>query len=197
MEISEIKGHLLLVMAPSGSGKKSVIDSVLAQHREIYFAKTYTSRAIRKGVEENPLYMFTTKENFQEMIDKGEFIEYAEYSGNFYGTPKSEIVEPLKNGKIVFKEMELQGVKQIKELIPAARRTIVYIDGGPWHDLEKRIRARAPISDEELELRRQRYEKESQSKDEADIIIRNHDGELPGAIEHMEHIVNGIVKSRE
>jgi guanylate kinase len=194
MEPNEIKGHLLLVMAPSGSGKKSVIDSVLAQHRDIYFAKTYTTRAVREGVEENPLYMFTSKEKFEEMIANEELIEYAEYSGNYYGTPKVEIVEPLKDTKVVFKEMELQGVKQIKELIPASKRTIVYIDGGPWQDLEKRIRARAPISDEELEQRRKRYEKESQSQDEADIIIRNHDGELPSAIEHMEKVVNGIVK---
>jgi guanylate kinase len=174
METSEIKGHLLLVMAPSGSGKKSVIDSVLAQHRDIYFAKTYTTRAIRQGVEENPLYMFTDQNHFESMIENDELIEHAKYSGNYYGTPKKEIIEPLKNGKIVFKEMELQGVKQIKELIPAANRTIVYIDGGPWQDLERRIKSRAPISDEELELRRQRYEKESHSKDEADIIIRNH-----------------------
>jgi guanylate kinase len=193
MESSEIKGHLLLVMAPSGSGKKSVIDSVLAKHRDIYFAKTYTTREIRKGVEENPLYMFTDREHFQTMIDQDQLIEYAEYSGNFYGTPKAEIVEPLKNGKIVFKEMELQGVKQIKALIPAAHRTVVYIDGGPWEDLVRRIKARAPISEEELEQRRLRYEQESHSQDEADIIIRNHDGELPSAIEHMEHVVNGIV----
>lgn len=197
MENNEIKGHLLLVMAPSGSGKKSVIDSVLAQHRDIYFAKTFTTRTIRPGVEENPLYMFTNREHFEEMRDKGELIEYAEYSGNFYGTPKIEIIEPLKQGKIVFKEMELQGVKQIKELIPASNRTVVYIDGGPWEDLEKRIKARAPISDEELEQRRLRYEQETHSQDEADVIIRNHNGELATAIEQMEQIVSGIVKSNQ
>lgn len=184
-------------MAPSGSGKKSIVDSVLANHRDIYFAKTYTTRAIREGVEENPLYMFTSKESFENMIKKDELIEYAEYSGNYYGTPKSEFIEPLRKGKVVFKEMELQGVQQIQKLIPPIKRTVVYIDAGDWSSLEKRIIARAPITKEELEQRRKRYEEESKSKDEADIIIRNHDGELEAAIEHMEHIVTGIVESAD
>ncbi len=195
MEITDIKGHLLLLMAPSGSGKKSIVDSVLANHRDIYFAKTYTTRDIREGVEENPLYMFTSKEHFKEMIDEDEFIEWAEFSGNYYGTPKSEVVEPLQKGKVVFKEMELQGVQQMEKLVPAHNRTVVYIDAGDWESLEKRIVARAPISDEHLALRKIRFEEESKSKNEADIIILNHDGKLPEAIEHMEHIVSGIVES--
>jgi len=197
METSDIKGHLLLMMAPSGSGKKSIIDSVLKEHKDIYFAKTYTTRAIREGVEENPLYTFISREKFESMIDNDEFIEWAEYSGNYYGTPKIEIIEPLKQGKIVFKEMELQGVRQMKELIPAEKRTVVYVDAGSWECLEQRIKARAPISDEELALRKQRYEAESESMDKADTIIRNHDGKLPEAIAHMEEVVDGIVKSAE
>ena len=197
MEINDIKGHLLLVMAPSGSGKKCIIDSILEKHRDIYFAKTYTTRSIREGVEENPLYMFTSKDHFKEMIKKDELIEWAEYSGNYYGTPKLEIIEPLKKGKIVFKEMELQGVQQIREIIPIENRTVVYIDAGAWERLEKRIRARAPITEEEVALRKERYERESLSMEKADVIIRNHDGELDAAIEHMEHIVTGIVKSNQ
>lgn len=197
MDKSSITGHLLLVMAPSGSGKKSIIDSVLAKHRDIYFAKTYTTRAIREGVEENPLYMFISREQFEAMIADEELIEWAEYSGNYYGTPKTEIIEPLQKGKMVFKEMELQGVQQMQKLVPPEKRTVVYIDAGAWEDLEKRIKGRAPISDEELAMRKKRYEAESASKDEADIIIRNHDGQLDAAIEHMEHIVIGIVKSTE
>lgn len=197
MEKSDITGHLLLVMAPSGSGKKSIIDSVLAKHRDIYFAKTYTTRTIRQGVEENPLYMFTSREHFEEMIQNGDLIEYAEYSGNYYGTPKTEIIEPLQSGKMVFKEMELQGVQQMQKLVPPEKRTVIYIDAGDWENLEKRIKERAPITDEELKMRKQRYEAESASKNEADIIILNHDGQLNAAIEHMEHIVSGIVKSTQ
>jgi guanylate kinase len=194
MDTNEINGHLLLMMAPSGSGKKSLIDSVLAEHHDIYFAKTYTTRAIRQGTKENPLYMFTTREHFEEMMNNKDLIEWAEYSGNYYGTPKSEIIEPLRQGKIVFKEMELQGVQQMRELVPAEHRTVVYVDAGSWEHLERRIKARAPISDEELALRKKRYETESQSMDKADIIIQNHDGKLPEATAHLEQIVDSIVK---
>lgn len=193
MELDESSGHLLLLTAPSGSGKKSLVDSVLATHRDIYFAKTITTRAIREGVEENPLYSFTSRTVFEEMIQNDEFIEWAEYSGNYYGTPKNEVIDPVLHGKVVFKEMELQGVLQIKTVIPEEKRTIVYVDGGPWEVLKKRITARAPISEEELEGRRVRYEAELQSKSEADIIISNHDGQLESAKARMEEIVNELV----
>jgi guanylate kinase len=180
-------------MAPSGSGKKSLVDSVLANHRDIYFAKTFTTRAIRPGVEENPLYSFISREVFEEMIAENELVEWAEYSGNYYGTPKSELIEPLKQGKVVFKEMELQGVLQIRDLIPADRHTVVYVDGGPWESLQNRIVNRAPISEEELEGRRLRYEQECTYATEADVIIRNHDGELDQAIAQMEQVVTDLL----
>lgn len=193
MELDQCSGHLLLLMAPSGSGKKSLVDSVLTNHRDIYFAKTFTSREIREGVEENPLYSFISREQFEAMIAADEFVEWAEYSGNYYGTPKTELLDPLAHGKVVFKEMELQGVQQIRALLPKAACTVVYVDGGPWEVLEARIRARAPISDEELALRRERYETESAYAGEADIIIKNHNGELPAAIAHMEALVRDLV----
>ena len=194
MELTESTGHLLLLMAPSGSGKKSLVDSVLAKHRDIYFAKTFSTRAIREGVEENPLYSFISRDTFEAMIEADEFVEWAEYSGNYYGTPKTELIDPLQHGKVVFKEMELQGVQQIKKIIPAEKRTIVYIDGGPWEILKRRIVGRAPISAEELEGRRLRYQEESRSKSEADVVIKNHDGQLKQAIAAMEEVVNKLVE---
>ncbi len=187
------KGHLILLMAPSGSGKKHMVDTILATHRDIYFAKTFTSRSIRQGVEENPLYSFISREEFQSMIDSGEFIEWAEFGGNFYGTPKSEVINPLMAGKVIFKEMELQGVEIMRKLIPKENLTVVYIDAGSWEDLKDRITKRAAISDEELELRRQRFELEEKAQPAADITIRNRNGELEAATETMEALVRGIV----
>ncbi len=195
MENTDIKGHLLLMMAPSGSGKKSIIDEALADHDDIYFAKTYTTRERREGTEENPLYNFTDRETFESMRDNDELIEWAEFSGNYYGTPKSELIEPLKESRVVFKEMELQGVQQIRKLIPEENVTVVYVDAGSWEDLEKRIVARAPITEEELAMRKQRYEEESKYMGEADVIVKNHDGELESAVAHMKQVVDGIVES--
>lgn len=195
MDMLSLKGHLVLLMAPSGSGKKHMVDTILATHRDIYFAKTYTSRAIRQGAEENPLYSFVTREAFEEMIQDNEFIEWAEFSGNFYGTPKSEIINPLQAGKVVFKEMELQGVEQIRKSIAKDHLTVVYIDAGNWEELKGRITKRAEISEAELELRRKRFLHEQQAQPEADVTIRNRNGELEVAMQTMEALVRGIVDS--
>jgi guanylate kinase len=101
------------------------------------------------------------------------FLEWAEYSGNFYGTPREEIVKPLREGKVVVREVELQGVLAIREQIPPENRTIIFIDGGSWDVLRERIIARAPISVGELEQRRQRYLEEVSSKAFADIVLDN------------------------
>ncbi len=192
-----LKGHLILLMAPSGSGKKHMVDTILATHSDVYFAKTYTTRPMRKGVEENPLYSFISREEFQTMINAGEFIEWAEFSGNFYGTPKSEVLGPLAAGKVVFKEMELQGVEQMRKLVPKENLTVVYIDAGSWEDLKERITKRAEISEQELELRRQRFELEQQAQGAADVMISNRNGELEIAMQSMESLVRGIVDSIE
>lgn len=197
MNTSPLAGHLILLMAPSGSGKKHMVDTILAAHPDIYFAKTYTSRSIRQGVEENPLYSFISRESFEEMVKNGEFIEYAEFGGNFYGTPKSEVMIPLELGKVVFKEMELQGVEQMRNLIPKDNLTVVYIDAGSWDDLKGRITKRAEISAEELELRRQRFELETKAQPAADVTISNRNGELEVAMQAMEALVRGIVDSIE
>ena len=194
MEKKELKGHLILLMAPSGSGKKSVFDAVLANHRDIYFAKTFTSRKIRQGVEENPLYMFISEEEFLKMIDEKAFVEWANYSGNYYGTSIADVMKPLEEGKIVFKEMELQGVQQMKKVVPEEHRTIIYIDGGEWSCLERRILDRAPISSEELEMRRQRYEEECKAMPAADVVITNHDGQLTEAQQQVEAVMQDVIK---
>lgn len=189
----ELTGHLVLLMAPSGSGKKSVFDSVLNQHSDIYFAKTLTSRAPRAGAEENPRYEFITEAEFIHLIETDGLIEWANYSGNYYGTPKSEIIDRLAAGKLVFKEMELQGVLQMKQVIPESHRTIVYLDGGNWETLEQRITARAEIEPAELALRQKHYLEEQKAMPAADVIIKNHDGMLTDAQAQMEVVMQTVL----
>lgn len=192
-----ISGHLLLLMAPSGSGKGKIVESLGELQEQLYFAKTYTSRERRKGTEENPKYVFVTRDEFLRMIDEGAFIEWANFSGNLYGTPKSEVIEPLRNGKIVFKEMELQGILQMKDIVGDKHMTVVYIDAGSWEELKKRILARAEISEDELELRHQRYQEESRSKHIADVVIDNRDGRLKEAQREFRKVVEDIIAKVE
>lgn len=181
----QLPGHLVLILAPSGSGKRTLVEYVTAKFPDIYFAKTLTSRVPRQGAIENPTYQFVSREAFETLIHEHAFVEWAEYSGNYYGTPLHEFADNLAAGKLVVKEMELQGVEQIRKHFAPENVTVIYIDAGPWEDLQERIVNRAPISPEELELRRQHYEKEKKSMPEADIIINNSNGRLKEAREEF------------
>ncbi len=179
--MKEITGHLILLMAPSGSGKGRLVNALGELADKVYFAQTYTTRLRRKGARENVKYNFVTRESFEKNITDGAFLEWAEFSGNLYGTPRSEIMTPLKEGRVVLKEMDLQGIQQIKQILPKQNLTIVYIDAGGWQALQKRVRGRAPISEEELEMRRLRYIEESKAKHVADVVILNKDGYVENA----------------
>lgn len=166
----------MLIMAPSGSGKGFLISYLrlmFADTPQVHFAVSCTTRIPRPGEVDGHAYHFVSREKFEADIHNDMFLEWAEYSGNLYGTPREEIVKPLREGKVVVREVELQGVLAIREQIPPENRTIIFIDGGAWDILRERIIARAPISVGELEQRRQRYLEEVSSKAFADIVLDN------------------------
>ena len=193
--MEEIKGHLVLLMAPSGSGKQTLIDSLGLLKEKMYFAKTFTSRTKREETVENPKYDFVSEQQFTDLIQADDFIEWANYSGNYYGTAKSEIMNALSKPQVVFKEMELQGVQQVQKIVPNDSLTVIYIDAGPWPELQERILSRASINPEELELRRQRYEEEILFKDGAEIIISNRNGEAESAQDNFRTVISGIISN--
>lgn len=189
----DITGQLVLIMAPSGSGKGFLISYlrvIFADEPRIHFAVSCTTRIPRPGEVDGHVYHFISREDFEQKMRDNEFLEWAEYSGNFYGTPRSEVIEPLRHGKLVLREVELQGVLAIRERIPPENRRIVFIDGGSWDILRERIISRAPISVDELELRRQRYVQEVSSKAFADVVLDNSEGHVNKAKEQLARIVN-------
>ncbi len=192
--MEDIKGHLVLLVAPSGSGKRTVMSGLGDLADKIYFLPTYTSREKRQGAMENPNYRFISRSEFEQKVEKDGFIEWAEYSGNLYGTPKDEMFKALQDRKMVFKEMDLQGVEQIKQLIPSNHLTTIYIDAGSWEELKRRIVGRAAISETELELRKRHFLEESKFKEQADVVIDNTDGNLKAAQQHFREIIKGVLE---
>lgn len=161
----------------------------LERFPEVQSPQSYTSRARRSDAIENAHYTFISKEEFEKRIAAGEFLEWASFSGNYYGTLKAEIEAGLANGKIMFKEMEVQGVRQVRNTLKKEELLIVFIDAGSWEELARRALAREPMSDEVLEQRRLRYEDELTFMPEADIVIQNYEGKQEEAKAAFEAVI--------
>ncbi|HEX2792263.1 MAG TPA: guanylate kinase [Candidatus Paceibacterota bacterium] len=170
-------GKFILVIGPTGSGKSMLMKHAMALYPELCTPFSYTTRARRSDAIENGHYRFLAREEFEDRIAAGEFIEYAEYGGNYYGTMKAEVEAALAEGKVLLKEMEVQGARQVRGLLPPEQLRTVYIDAGSWEELVARVTAREPMDDAQLALRHQRYLDEATFKDEADAVIANPRGD--------------------
>lgn len=190
--MEEFKGHLILLMGPTGSGKGSLVKYVQEQFPNLYFAVSCTTREKRPNEIDGVDYYFLNSQQFDEKINAEDFLEWAEFSGNRYGTLKQEVVAPLYEGRVVLNEIELQGVQQLLPIVPEDHRTLVYIEAGDWEALKSRALARAPISQEHLNLRHQRFIEEVKMKPLADVVINNTDGKLKEAKAEMRALVQNI-----
>ncbi|MFN3188049.1 MAG: guanylate kinase [Candidatus Paceibacteria bacterium] len=169
----KLTGHVVVVMAPMGSGKGTIIKAGLEAFPEIRTTVSCTTRQARPGEVDGREYHFVSSTEFDKKIMAGEFIEWAHFGLNRYGTLKSEIIPYLENGEVVIAEIEVQGVEQLHQLFPKENITTVYIEAGGWEQLRARALARAEISEEELAKRYERYLIEIESKGSADIVIDN------------------------
>ncbi|NCN11921.1 guanylate kinase [Candidatus Kaiserbacteria bacterium] len=186
--LNDIRGHVVVVMAPMGSGKGTIVTQALAKYPNLKHTISCTSREKRPGEVDGEQYHFVTIEKFNHMIEQGEFLEWATFAGNKYGTLKSEIVPRLVDCEVVIVEIELQGVEQLLKLLPRAHMTIVYIEAGGWEILRARACARAPMSDSELHARHERYLIEQLAKPIADVIIDN-SGDLAYAHTQFDQVI--------
>jgi guanylate kinase len=184
-------GKFILIIGPTGSGKSVLISYIHETFPNIIFPVTYTTREKRPGAE-NSGYRFIGVDEFKAMESAGEFIEFAQFGGNFYATSKQEVNSGLEAGKILLKEMEVQGVGQIQAILSPEQLVIIYIDAGSWDELERRVRARAPITEEELAKRKKRYEDELPFKEIANFVISNPPGELEKAKEAISEAIRSI-----
>ncbi len=115
------KGILFVMSGPSGTGKGTICEKLLSnEENDVFLSVSSTTREIRKGEVDGVTYNYTTVDKFKEMIANGEMLEYAMYSGNYYGTPKKTVEDMLSAGKNVLLEIEPQGALKIKEIFPEA-----------------------------------------------------------------------------
>jgi guanylate kinase len=189
-----MKGKFVLVVGTSGSGKNTLIDHVRPLFTEVVYAKSCVTRPPREKEDSGYRY-FISKEDFEQKVRNGEFLEWAEYGGNLYGTLRAEVETQVEAGKIVLKELEVQGVRQIREKMPKEDLVIIFINAGSWEIVEARIKARSPISTDELLKRRAHYDDEMSYMKEADIVIENKQGEVEQAKYDFEAVIRALVEA--
>jgi len=164
---------LIIITGPSGVGKGTVVKELLDRNKDIWLSISATTRNPRIGEKDGENYYFISDEKFKDMIDKKEFLEWAQFAGNYYGTPLSTVNEKIEKGFIVLLEIEVEGAKQIKEKFPESLS--IFLLPPSKAELEKRIRNRGTEKEEAIDRRLSRADYEIASSDEFDFVLTNHD----------------------
>ncbi len=136
-----MKGNLIIISSPSGGGKGTLIKEVLKTLPDIGYSISYTTRQMRGGEETSRDYFFVSEEKFKDLIEQGEFLEYATVHGNFYGTSIKQVQGEIDLGKDVILEIDVQGAKSVLEKIPEA--VSIFILPPSFDVLKMRLTARA------------------------------------------------------
>jgi guanylate kinase len=178
-------GKLMVLTGPSGVGKGTLVRSLLQRHSQLYLSVSVTTRSPREGEIEGQHYYFVSRSQFSDMIAAGEFLEWAEFAGNFYGTPIASVKQHIQEGKFVLLEIELEGARQIKNTFPDAVR--IFILPPASDELERRLRSRGQDADDAIARRLQRAKEEIDAAGEFDFQVINDD--LDEALKRLESIL--------
>lgn len=164
-------GKLIVLTGPSGVGKGTLVRELLQSHPELYLSISVTTRSPRPGEINAKQYYFVSREQFDMMIAQEELLEWAQFAGNCYGTPRKQVEEKIQQGKWVLLEIELDGARQIRTSFPEAMR--IFILPPSMQELEQRLRCRAQDSEEAIARRLRRAEEEINAAGEFDFKIVN------------------------
>ena len=179
------RGRIFVISGPSGVGKGTVVGQVLKNVDNIYLSVSATTRKIREGEKEGVNYFFKTKKEFQEMIDSGQFLEWAEFAGDFYGSPKFNINNYLSCSKDVILEIEIQGAKQIREKCPDS--ILIFLAPPSFEALEERLIKRQTESVEKVKIRLKKAKEEMDETKLFHYLVVNDD--LKEAVDNVLGII--------
>ena len=165
------KGKTFIISGPSGVGKSTVLSALLERRPNVYFSVSATTRDPRPGELDGIHYHFMDVDSFRKWIAMDQFLEYAEYVGNFYGTPKRFVDEAMEQGKDVILDIEVQGAIQVTSKRPDTVR--IFIAPPSWAELERRLTERGTDSKDKIQKRLLRAKVEFQTAHTYDYFVIN------------------------
>ncbi|RUM88612.1 MAG: guanylate kinase, partial [Thermovibrio sp.] len=149
--LNKLKGLLIVISAPSGTGKTTLVHMLLKEFPDLEFSVSYTTRPPRPGEVDGRDYHFVDRKTFERMIEEGDFLEWAEVYGNLYGTSRTQVLKALNEGKDVILDIDTQGALQVKKNFPEA--VLIFILPPSLKELERRLRNRGTDDEETIERR--------------------------------------------
>ena len=171
MEPLKGKGLIIVVSAPSGAGKKAVLDNLRAADPNLCYSVSATTRDPRPGEVQGRDYFFMSDETFRNKVAAGEFIEYADVHGRLYGTLKAELARLVGSGKDIVLELDTEGAENVKRLWSDS--VLIFIAPPTFDELQKRLEARGTDSPEQIEVRLETAREEMELTDMYDHIVVN------------------------
>ena len=179
------KGFLLVVSGPSGCGKGTICNRLLQRNKGFVFSVSATTRKPRNGEKEGVNYFFIDDKKFKNMVENNEFIEHAKVHNNYYGTPKSFVLNEIHKGKVVILEIDVQGALQVKEAYPEA--VFIFLLPPSMSELKNRIIKRGTETAEDINTRYKNAFEELKFIEEYDYFVIN--DEIIEAVEKTEAII--------
>ena len=182
-----MKNKLFVISGSSGVGKGTVIKEFLTKHPEFKLSISCTTRGKRDGEVHGENYFFLTKDEFKKCVENEDFLEWAEFSGNHYGTRKSFVEDCLKNGDNLILEIDTKGALNVKKIMPEA--VLIFIAPPSLEELESRLRGRQTETEEAIQKRLASIKLEMENSKHFDYKIVN--DEIANAVKGLEKIMIG------
>lgn len=180
------KGILIVVSAPAGCGKDTILEQALQRNENLFYSVSATTRAMRPNETDGVSYHFRTREAFERMIAEDGLLEYTEYCGNYYGTPKKAVEEMLAAGKDVILKIEVEGAMNIKRIFPDC--AMIFILPPSFEELSRRLHKRGTEDEETILKRIETARRELTYAENYDYLLVN--GELSAAVEDFLAVVS-------